>query len=281
MPVGSYSRALRFELLRAFTPSRWLMAALIWVLVAKLGSESIESTILNGRDVDWSVFDVHAAAINSSFNVGLLLLTTFVLIAGDGVSRDRQSRYVEVTVPRSGDKRRWWSVKVGVLLVSALVFQAGFLCACIGVGTIGGARMTSAPSGFAISERTDTGPSQMLFAPVDQQANMLVRQLARACYLALSFFALAVVCMLASLRYPSPWVPAGLCLVYVLLDWVAGYFLGDWYRHFGLVGRMLEGIHSPLMASPALSWFSSVLVFSTMAVVAQAAGRALVTRVDL
>ena len=281
MRARSYAHALRFELVRAFATPRWVMAALTWVLVGRLGSESIESTIRNGTAVDWSVFDVHAAAINSSFNVGLLLLTAFVLIAGDGVGRDRQSRYVEMTVPRTGDKRRWWSVKVCVLLASALVFHAGFLFACVGVGAFGGARMTTAPSGFAVSEGTAIGQSQMLFAPVDPHANMLVREVARAGYLTLTFFAVGVVCMLASLRHPSPWVPAGLCLVYVLLDWVAGYFLGDWYRQVGLVGRMLEGIHSPVMASPALSWSSSLIVFATMAAVAHTVGRTLVTRMDL
>lgn len=273
---------LRFELIRAFTSSRWVTGVLVWLLVAKLGSEAVETAKYGAGTVDWSVFDVHAAAINSNFNLGLLLLSAFVLIAGDGIGRDRESRFVHITVPRAGDKRTWWSTKMAVLLASALVFQAGFLVACCAVGWYDGAELSTAPSAFAQADfRVEDGEPRVLFAPVAAGEDMLMRELSRSAYLALAFFAVGAICVLPSLRYSSAWLPAGLSLGYVMADWVAVNVLPEWYLHAGLIGRMLEGAHSPAMASPVLSWVVSIVVFSSLGVAAYLCGRVAVTRVDL
>lgn len=278
----SRAALLRFELIRAFMSPRWVIGAFIWLLVAKLGSEAIDSAKFGAGGVEWSVFDVHAAAINSNFNLGLLLLSAFVLIAGDGVGRDRESRYVHVTVPRAGDKRTWWSTKMIALLASAVVFQAGFLVACCAVGWYDGAELSLASSTFARAEyRVDGAAPRVLFAPVGADENMLVREVGRSAYLALAFFAIGAMCMLPSLRYASSWLPAGLSLAYVMSDWVAFQFLPDWYVQLGLIGRMLEGAHSPVMVTPALSWVVSVAIFMCLGVAGYLLGRVAVTRVDL
>ena len=273
---------IKFELVRVFLSARWLIALLVWLLVAKLGARSVQVFGYGTGTSTWSVFDVHATAINSSFNVGLLLLTTFVFVACDGIARDCESRYVHMVLPRTSDRRSWWLAKVTAIVVSALVFQLGFLAACVAVGWSEGASISTAPSEVArLVLSASQGQAQMLFAPVASTANMLVRELVRSAYLVLTFSVAGGLFALPTIRFAFSWLPSGLALAAVMSDWIANFFLPAWFRHFGLVGRMLEGVHSPAMASPALSWWSSITVFGVLALGVVVAGTLLVARVDI
>ena len=171
---------------------------------------------------------------------------------------------------------------VAAIVVSALVFQSGFLAACVAVGLSEGASMSTAPSEVArLILSASEGQAQMLFAPVAPTVNMLVRELVRSAYLVLTFSVAGCLFALPTIRFAFSWLPSGLALAAVMADWVASFFLPAWFRHFGLVGRMLEGVHSPVMASPALSWWSSITVFGVLALSAVVAGTLLVARVDI
>ena len=274
----------RFEVVRLFTSRRWFVAAPVWLLVAKLSADDVISYAAGAGLTHWSVFDVHAAAVNNMFYVGLLLLTTFVLIACDGLAHDRETRLAHVIVTRAGLKQRWWIAKALAVLLAAAVFQAGFLVAAVAVGAFEGGTGSPAPSSVALGA-TDPGSeaqAHLLFTPADADTDMLVREIGVALYQTLAFGSVGLLMLAVTSRFPVSWLPALLALGTVLLDHTLNWLIrSPWYLWVSPTTRLMEAIHSARVVSDPIPLWSSVAWFLVMGGASAAIGTGVIVRADI
>ncbi len=281
---GALARVTRFELVRVFTSPRWIAAAFVWAVIAKLASDDVTNPVYYGGVESWSALDVHAVAMSNMLYLGLLLLTAFVFLCGDTVARDHENRYCHVTVPRAGDRRHWWVAKAVTILAAAIVFHIGFLGACVGYGALIGGAVGGEPSAIARAVFDESGPADMrpMFTPVDPSADMRVRQAGLALYLALAFTAITLSLAAVTIRFPSVWLPVAASLAVVIGDRILGWFIkADWYALLSPVMRLMEGVHSAAIVPAPVPWWSTVAWWSGLTLGSLWAGGRLVRRADL
>lgn len=274
----------RFEVTRVLLSRRWLAGAIAWGVAAKLAADEVSGQAI-ACATNWSALDVHAAAINNAFFIGLLLLTAFVLTVGDTLARDHETRFAHTVLTRTGSRRMWWFAKVAALLCAALVFQAGFLLTCYGVGLYQGGEPGGSPSPVAVQSEdltSDTMTVQALFTPASPGTNMWVREVGMALYLAAGFTALALVLLAVTVKVPRSFVPGLLCLGLVLADIAVGWFLSaPWFSWVSPLSHLLEAMHSAAVVDGPLPWWASAALWSVMGGGAIVVGARLVVRADL
>lgn len=275
---------VRMELARLFISRRWLAGVLIWGVVAKLASDEVAGHALSARLDTWSVYDAHAALMNNTFLAGMLMLTTFVLIACDSLARDRETRFAHVVMVRAGSRWQWWVGKVVPMVLAAVVFQTGALGACIAVGAYGGGTLSRTPSPVALGEVGENASSaaQLFFSPPGPGADMLVREIGTSLYLALCFAAIGMAILALTARYPVSWLPGLVTVGVVIVDRILGWFISaPWYSWLSPSYRLLEAAHSAAVVSDPLPLWSSLLMWSVMFAGSAVAGIRVLDRVDV
>ena len=274
---------IRLELVRLFTSRRWLAGVLMWGVVGKMAADEVGGHVHNAGLGSWTIFDAHAALMNNTFFVGFLLLMTFVLIACDGLARDRETRLAHIVVLRAGSRWQWWVGKVVPMLLAAVVFQAGALGGTLAAAAYEGAIVTRSPSMFALGK---AGPgdtsSQIFFTPVAPGTDMLLSEIGASLYLALGFAAIGLAVLALTVRYPVSWLP-GLAVVATLLaDSLLSWFThGSWYSRVSLPYRLMEAAHSAAVVDDPLPLWSSLLIWAALLVGSAVGGARMLDRVDV
>ncbi|MDY0339593.1 MAG: hypothetical protein RBS17_00065 [Coriobacteriia bacterium] len=274
---------IRLELARLFTSRRWFAGVLMWGAVGKMAADEVGGYVLGAGLGAWTVFDAHAALMNNGFFVGFLLLMTFVLIACDGLARDRETRLAHIVVLRAGNRWQWWVSKVVPMLLAAVIFQAGTLGGALAAAAYEGAAITRMPSMFALGEAgVGDASSQLFFTPAEPDMDMLLREIGASLYLALGFAAVGLAVLALTVRYPVSWLP-GLAVVAVLLaDSILGWFIhAQWYSWVSLPYRLMEAAHSAAVVDDPLPLWSSYAWWVLLLVGSAAGGAWMLKRVDV
>lgn len=282
--MGQTGALMRTELARLFISRRWFAAALIWGVVAKSAADEIVGHAFNRGRLQWTAYDVHAALMNNTFLVGLLMLTTFVLIACDSLARDRETRLAHVVLVRAGSRRQWWASKVVPMLLAAIVFQVGAFGASIAVGVYEGGTLSRVPSEFALGQEGVGGDAapQLFFTPPAPGDDMLWREVGTSLYLILGFAAVGMAALALTVRYPISWLPAMVVLGVTMLDRILSWFIrAPWYSWVSPSLRMLEGMHSPAVVDDPLPLWSSLLWWGLLLLGSAMAGSRMLERVDV
>jgi hypothetical protein len=261
-------RVARLDAVRLASSRRPALAVVSCLAVAWLASGDVHALAVNSGLVPGAL-DVHAAAVNNLMYIGYLGFTAFVLTVGDTVLSDRASGFGQLIVVRSG-RPSWWLAKAFVVAAAALVMQMLLLAAATAIGAVWrGWELSSRPSGLASAGPAAGG--SVLFPSVDQAADMWMRQLSVAFYLSLAFAALTLLLLVATFRARQRRLPFVLALLGLMADYVLVRAWEPW-RIASPGVRLLEGAHTGIERTAALSWTTSVAYFSAMLVAACAIG---------
>ncbi|MBN2247986.1 MAG: hypothetical protein JW733_04740 [Coriobacteriia bacterium] len=275
---------IRMELVRMFTSRRWLAGLLIWGVVGKLAADEVGSHVRNVGLGGWTIFDVHAALVNNMFFVGFLLLTTFVLIACDGLARDRETRFAHIVMVRAGSRWEWWVSKALPMALAAVVFQAGALGVTLAAAVYEGGTISRAPSAFALGEVNESADvaSQLFFTPVQPGTDMLVREIGTSLYLSLGFAAIGMAVLALTVRFPASWLPGLVTVGVVLGDRILGWFIhASWYAWVSPSLRLMEAAHSAAVVHDPLPLWSSLVWWTVLLAGSTIAGLRMLRRVDV
>lgn len=275
---------VRMELARLFISRRWLAGVLIWGIAGKLAADEIAGHALNAGLGAWTAFDAHAALVNNAFLVCLLMLTTFVLIACDGLARDRETRFAHVVMVRAGSRWQWWVGKAVPMLLAAVVFQAGALGGCLAVAAYSGGTLERSPSALALGRPGEGASSsaQLFFTPPAPDEDMLVREIRISLYLALGFAAIGMAVLALTVRYPVSWLPGLVTVGAIIADRILGWFIhASWYSWVSPSYRLLEAAHSAAVVDDPVPLWSSVLCWSALLLGSSIAGARMLDHVDV
>lgn len=282
--MGQAGALIRTELARLFISRRWLAAGLVWGVAAKGAADEVSGYAFSSGRLTWTAYDVHAALMNNTLLLGFLMLTTFVLIACEGLARDRETRFAHVVLVRAGSRRQWWASKVMPMLLAAIVFQVGAFGASLAVGVYEGGTLSRAPSEFALGQEGAGGDtaSQLFFTPPAPGDDMLWREVGTSLYLVLGFAAVGMAALALTVRYPISWLPALAVLGVTMLDRILSWFIrAPWYSWVSPSLRMLEGMHSPAVVDDPLPLWSSLLWWVLLLLGSAIVGARTLERVDV
>lgn len=271
-------RLTLFELRRAAASPRWGIVGASCLMAAWLAQSSVRVATINSQ-VTAHAEDVYLAVVNNLMLVGYLVLPAFALVAAGSLAADRSSGFATLTLGRGGSRGKLWAAKVVTTVVGAAFTQALLVGASYTMASFAGYAPARAPSALAMLPLSET--SMSLFAPATSGDNQLYRVLAAAALLTLSFSAVGIAALAASVRWPSEYLPSALLLGVVFFDWLVVRFAHlRFYEQASLSVRLLESSHMPTMPNP-ISWVSSIAYFGVVMFLGAVGGWRLLERYDL
>lgn len=278
------ARAVLFELLRLASWRRWLLPALMVLAAVFVASRQVAESahVIGGTPSGW---DVHAALSSSRGLLSFVIVVGFVLLIGNVVGGDRQSRLSWLVVPRVGGRTSWWITKLITVLVAAVMLQLLVLALCLGVGAALEAwSISPAASSYATAAATMQPANAEVQLPIlfpDGYAlGGLGRHFVIAAYQALAFTSLASLLLALSVCYWLSVLPVLVALVGLVADSFLSQKVSGWWV-LSPGSRLLEGNHTYLAGSRAYDWAGSLAFWLAMLTSAAVTGFVLLRRTDL
>jgi len=276
--VRAVGRLAAYDAIRALASPRWLIAIPALALIGWLSADDLEFDIVANRAFQATIWDAPPNLLGQSIYIVVVALG-FVFLAGDLFLRDRAEGGVGLTLPRVGDRRRWWAAKIGAIGLLALAYSALLFAVVLAVSALKGL----SPS-FDTSEvaRLAVGGEGPYYPRPDGMAPALLDLLLIG-YVACSLWALGAVALTCSALWPKPFVPFALPVAWLIAEEIRAPLTNS-RSGLGALDPLYQlsyGAHFDTRVVEGLPWGVSAAVLLATLALCVAVGSAAFKRAEL
>jgi hypothetical protein len=276
--MAAFIRTVRFDVVSGLASWRWLAVPPVFGLACW---NQISDDLVTGsgghRAAAMNFWDGPLSMLLDTNVVTFVLALGFLLIVGDRYLQDRSRGTVALTVIRTRSRTAWWLARLTSIGVLALAFSAVGLTSALVVSAIrlpleldpsASAQLAWGTPG-ALYPRFSALPMPVFFGVV-------------CLYTGVALWAPAALVLAASVLRPQLYVPAGIAILWVLLEALAlpslasrGGGSADPFYHLSFAAHFASG------GPPPASWGWSAVVISAAIACAGAAGLVKLRRSDI
>lgn len=275
--MAAFFRTVRFDIVSGLASWRWLAVPPVFGLACwSQISEDLAGSD-GRRGAAMNVWDGPLSMLLDTTVITFVLALGFLVIVGDRYLQDRSRGTVALTVIRARSRTAWWLARLTSIGVLALVFSAIGLTSALVVSAIR-LPLELEPSASAqlawgmpdaLYPRFSGLPMPVFFAFV-------------TVYTGIALWSLGALVLAASVLRPQLYVPAGITIVWVLLEALAlpslasrGGGSADPFFHLAFAAHFASG------GAPPASWAWSAVVICAAVACAGVVGAMKLRRSDI
>jgi hypothetical protein len=257
--MRAVGRLMVYDALRSLASPRWLLAVPALALAAWLSADDLEYDIVANRAFHATIWDAPPNLLVQSLYI-LVIALGFIFLVGDLFLRDHTEGGVGLTLPRVGDRRRWWTAKICAIGLLALVYTALLFTVVLATGALKGLPWSLHVSEVARLPVGGVGP----YYPRPDGMLPAVLDLLLIPYVACGLWALGAVALTCSVLWPKPFVPFALPVAWLIADEVRAP-LTDSRSGLGVIDPLYQlsyGVHFDTRVVEGLPWSVSAGVLA-------------------